>query len=162
MADDGRMPNRHRQPARITAARQAGPDHRVLSVAGGGQRTTRRTPCSDCPWRKDAVGKFPPEAFILAAPTGYDVPETLARWAAGNAPSTFACHQSGAARPATCSGFLLSESAAHNLALRMSPGPIREPDAAGLDLFADYHAMAVANGVPADHPAIAPCRRAGT
>jgi len=148
--------------ARIVGVRPAGPDHRVLSVVGGGKRTARRTPCPDCPWRKDAVGEFPPEAFIHAAPTGYDVPETIARWAAGDPPSTFACHQSGAARPATCAGFLLSESAAHNLALRMASGPIRTPDGAGLDLFLDYYAMAVANGVPADHPAIAPCRRAGS
>nr|WP_245598012.1 DUF6283 family protein [Ottowia thiooxydans] len=56
----------------------------------------RRQPCCNCPWRLDAVGEFPAEAFKQSAHTAYDL-SVLA----------FACHQSGSSRPAACAGFLL-------------------------------------------------------
>ena len=140
----------------ITNVRPAGPDHQVLTVEGGSNKG-RRTPCPDCPWRKDAVGVFPASAFIHSASTGYDVPELLM---SGNKPSTFGCHQSGSKKPQTCAGFLLSECADHSLALRLQPEPPGAVEANGLELFPDYYEMAVANGVPSDHPAIKPCVRA--
>lgn len=77
------------------------------------------------------------------------------------ATSTFACHEAGSAKPLTCAGFLLRNSL-HSLAVRMGliKGTIRldlvHDD--GVELFDDYRAMAVANGVAADDPVLAPCR----
>ncbi|TES61106.1 hypothetical protein E2P84_43835 [Burkholderia cepacia] len=132
----------------ITRTRSAGPEHQVVTVEGG-KGTYRREPCPKCPWRVDAVGEFPAEAFRHSAETAYDMAE-----------HTFACHDSGARKPAMCAGFLL-RGADHNLSVRMKR--IRGEDFGdvhdgGHDLHANYRAMAVANGVAPDDPVLAPCR----
>ena len=141
---------RSKTPARLTRARMAGEDHAVLTIEGG-SGAFRRQPCSDCPWRKDAVGEFPAEAFRHSAPTAYDLGS-----------STFGCHQSGQAKPATCAGFLL-RGAEHNMQVRIRERLYGEDYSGvtdgGHDLHDDYVAMAVANGVDPDDPVLAPCRR---
>lgn len=137
-----------RKRAHLIRKRMAGPDHAVLSVEGGGD-AYRREPCPGCPWRIDQTGQFPAEAFVLSASTAYDA-----------ALNTFACHESGSVKPATCAGFLL-RNAANNLGVRfrsMRGQDFRDVTDAGIPLHRDYRAMAVANGVPADHPALARCR----
>lgn len=132
----------------IHRTRPAGPEHQVLTLVGG-KGNYRRKPCSDCPWRRDAVGKFPAEAFKHSANTAYDMAE-----------AKFACHQSGSERPATCAGFLL-KGAEHNLAVRLArmSGTITDDvDCEGHELHENYRAMAVANGVDPNDPALAPCR----
>lgn len=135
--------------ARVTAVRPAGDDHQVVTVEGEGG-SYRRKPCSDCPWREDATGEFPAEAFRHSAETAYDMSSQM-----------FACHQSGAAKPATCAGFLL-RGAGHNLAVRMklARGEIRldEVSSGGVALHPSYRAMAIANGVDPDDPVLRPCR----
>lgn len=86
-----------RKRARELEVRPAGDDHQVVTVASDREQRRRpcAKPCSDCPWRTDAVGKFPAEAFVHSARTAYDMAET-----------TFGCHQSGAAQPRMCAGFL--------------------------------------------------------
>lgn len=141
-------PARRSRRARTVRVRQAGPDHQVRTTQGG-PPLYRREPCSDCPWRADAVGLFPPEAFRHSASTAYDT-----------AQATFACHQSGAEKPAICAGFLL-RGAEHNLAVRIRQctGDIgNDVQDGGHALHDDYRAMAIANGVPPDDPALAPCR----
>ena len=135
---------------RVTRTRPAGPDHQVVTVEGGNAGSFRRRPCSTCPWRVDAVGVFPAEAFRHSANTAYDM-----------APNTFACHQSGAERPALCAGFLL-RGAAHNMGARL--GVIRgevaldQVEAGSAALHPSYRAMAVANGVDPADPVLARCR----
>lgn len=132
----------------VIAVRPAGPDHQVVTLQGG-RGTYRRKPCSDCPWRVDATGIFPAEAFRHSASTAYDMSDR-----------TFACHQSGGAKPATCAGFLL-RGAAHNLAIRLKliKGEIvGDVVDGGLQLHDSYRAMAIANGVGADEDVLAPCR----
>jgi len=136
--------------ARITRVRPAGPDHQVVTVVGRKTISYRRTVCPTCPWRKDAVGQFPAEAFRHSANTAYDM-----------AKHTFACHASGTNKPATCAGFLLHGSE-HNLAVRLARirGEIQDDTSGGgHDLFTSYTAMAIANGVPADDPCLAACRK---
>lgn len=133
---------------KVVQVRRAGPDHQVVTV-NGGPGTYRRSPCSDCPWRLDAVGEFPAEAFKHSAPTAYDMSQ-----------QTFACHQSGKKRPAVCAGFLL-RGGDHNLAVRLGYLRGRFGDdvaAGGIELHANYRAMAVANGVDPKDPVLAPCR----
>jgi hypothetical protein len=136
----------------ITNARPAGADHEVVTLLtqdSTGKTFYRRTPCADCPWRVDAVGEFPAEAIKHSASTAYDMAE-----------NTFACHSSGAKRPATCAGFLL-RGAAHNLAVRLAyiQGHIQDDlDEDGHELFNSYREMAIANGVDPDDPALAKCR----
>lgn len=132
----------------LEAVNPAGPDHQVVTVVGA-RAGYRRRPCSDCPWRKDAIGVFPPEAFKLSAATAYDLSER-----------TFACHQSGILKPATCAGFLL-KGADHNLSVRL--GRIRgiykdDVSDGGSALHASYAAMAIANGVAPDDQVLGPCR----
>jgi hypothetical protein len=134
--------------ARVTGAQQAGPDHQVVAVRGGAARY-RREPCDGCPWRVDQTGGFPPEAFCHSANTAYDM-----------AQETFGCHESGIGKPAICAGFLL-RGAVHNLAVRLAlvRGAI-DPAAVGDGghaLHDSYRAMAVANGVLPDDPALARC-----
>jgi len=132
----------------VTRVRAAGADHQVVTVEGG-SGGYRRTPCSDCPWREDAVGIFPAEAFRHSAHTAYDL-----------STHAFACHQSGTAKPATCAGFLL-RGAEHNLAVRLkrADGRIRDDvDDAGHALHASYRAMAEANGVDPHDEILRPCR----
>lgn len=135
---------------RIDARRQAGPDHQVVTISGG-HRGYRRSPCGGCPWRVDQTGQFPAEAFRHSAGTAYDMSQHV-----------FACHESGVDGGHTCAGFLLRGSD-DNLAVRMGRrmGTYKDDVTdGGLRLHASYRAMAVANGVPADDPVLAPCRGA--
>jgi hypothetical protein len=134
--------------SRITQIRPAGDDHQVVTVEGG-KGTYRRKPCSDCPWRIDAAGEFPAEAFKHSAATAYDM-----------ASATFACHQSGKERPSICAGFLL-RGAGHNLVVRLGFMRGRFKDDVqdgGFALHENYKAMAVANGVDPDDPVLSACR----
>lgn len=134
--------------AKIIDTRPAGPDHQVVS-ASGGTVAYRKKPCSDCPWRKDAVGVFPAEAFRHSASTAYDMSQRK-----------FACHQSGIEKPATCAGFLL-RGAEHNLSVRLAKmdGDIADDvSEAGVELHEDYRAMAIANGVDPDDDSLKDCR----
>jgi hypothetical protein len=135
---------------RVTQTRPAGADHAVVTVEGGRRDVYRREPCPQCPWRKDAVGVFPAEAFRHSAPCCYDAAFT-----------TFACHDSGIGKPATCAGFLLKNSM-HNILVRMRESDglvdISQITAGGVELFDSYREMAIANGVDPDDPVIAPCR----
>lgn len=139
-----------RPKSTILNVRPAGNQHQVVSVTNGGAKRYRRTPCSDCPWRKDAVGVFPAEAFKHSAPTAYDMSQHL-----------FGCHQSGSDKPATCAGFLL-KGATHNLAVRMGyiTGDIADDVVVddNVELHENYRAMAIANGVDEDDPVLRPCR----
>lgn len=135
---------------RVTATRMAGRDYAVVTVEGGRGDQYRRVPCPTCPWRTDAVGVFPAEAFRHSAPVSYDMSRRI-----------FACHESGTKAPATCAGFLL-RNAHHNLVVRMKL--IRELidysqiHDGGFELFASYQDMAVGNGVDPTDPALALCR----
>ena len=136
---------------RITATRPAGPDHQVVTVQGGRRQDAyRRTPCQTCPWRLDAVGEFPAEAFRHSARTAHDM-----------STRTFACHASGTAKPAICAGFLL-RGAAHNMAVRLmllrGELDLSAVSDGGHALYADYRAMAEANEVRAGDPALRGCR----
>lgn len=142
---------RPRRPAEIVNVRPAGPEHQVLTVVG--RAGYRRRPCGTCPWRLDQVGVFPAEAFRHSARTAYD-----------GAEEAFGCHESGADAPQDCAGYLLV-GAAHNLTVRIK---IREGEIdpeqitdGGHPLHESYRAMAVANGVPPDDPALRACRSAG-
>lgn len=108
-------------------------------------------PCLECPWRCDVPpGQFPPERFIALAETAYD-----------RALVQFGCHLLD---DVGCAGFVL-RGAEHNLGARLAIcyGRLdpRAADDGGLLLYQDYRAMAVANGVPPDHPALKPCREGG-
>lgn len=134
---------------RIAAVRRAGPNHAVNTIVGGRPDVCRPEPCETCPWRIDAVGEFPAEAFRIAAPTAYDMARNM-----------FACHSSGSVKPATCAGFVLRTH--HNLALRfkvaegqIDPGRISD---GGHALHEDYRAMSIANGVDPTDPVLEDCR----
>jgi hypothetical protein len=137
----------------------------ATTLVEGGNDAYRRRPCSNCPWRKDAVGKFPAEAFRHSANTAYDMAQhTFAchqSTAYDMAQHTFACHQSGAERPAICAGFLL-RGAIHKLAMRLKvmKGKIdlRTVSDGGVELFDSYRAMAEANGIEPNDPILIPCR----
>lgn len=134
--------------ARITQVRPADENNQVVTVEGG-HGSYRRKPCAKCPWRVDAVGEFPAEAFRHSASTAYDM-----------AQNTFGCHEAGTKKPATCAGFLL-RGADHNLAVRLGfmsgrfKGDVND---GGHALHANYRAMAIANGVAPDDQTLAPCR----
>lgn len=140
-----------KRTSQIIKAAPADDNHQVVTVVTRGAETLahRKKPCKDCPWRKDAVGEFPPEAFRISAKTAYDM-----------SLETFACHSSGSKRPATCAGFLL-RGADHNLSVRLAyvTGRLTEDfDADGNELFDNYREMAIANGVAPDDPILASCR----
>lgn len=146
------MPKARVTKVRLVGANSRGEQHAVNRIEGGNAHAHRRAVCPTCPWRKDAVGEFPAAAFKVSAPTCYDM-----------AIETFACHGSGSKKPATCAGFLLSDSAQHNLTVRMKQrngkldlSKIRPTP--GVELFATYSEMAVANGVDQNDPVLAPCR----
>lgn len=133
---------------RITAIRPAGADHQVVTVEGG-QGTYRRKPCKRCPWRVDAVGEFPAEAFRHSANTANDM-----------STHEFACHDTGLKKPATCAGFLL-RGADHNLSVRLKrmQGRIKgDVVDGGHELHANYRAMAIANGVAPGDESLRLCR----
>lgn len=135
---------------RVTDIRPAGPNHQVVSVEGHRQGLYRRQPCAKCPWRVDAVGEFPAEAFRHSANTAYDMAKKM-----------FSCHESGVEKPATCAGFLLRNSE-NNLGARLmaARGDLDREQVhdGGHLLFESYRHMAVANGVAPDDPVLAPCR----
>jgi len=138
-----------RKRAVITNVRTVDANHQVVSVEGGGS-LHRREPCGGCPWRVDQTGAFPAGAFVASARTAYDGSE-----------HEFACHESGQEKPATCAGFLM-RGADHNWASRAFyiKGE-RDFDSitdGGHELHDSYRAMAEANGVDPDHPALARCR----
>lgn len=144
-----------RKPPRITGVFDADENHRVLTLAGdgSGRFAFRPHPCDQCPWRSDLpTGVFPASAFRHSVNTSYDM-----------ASSTFACHLQGKDKPATCAGFLL-RGAEHNFAVRMAIIRDRyDPRAVsdgGVPLYRSYRAMAIANGVAPDDPALAACRGA--
>lgn len=80
----------------ILEKKMADENHQVVSVSSGEDAQYMKKPCQTCPWRKDAVGVFPAEAFRISAHTSYDMSER-----------TFGCHATGVERPKTCAGFLL-------------------------------------------------------
>lgn len=141
-----------RRRARITSRRDCGDgQHRVVSLASKGPFIHRRQPCEHCPWRSDLPpGTFPAQAYRHSANTAADA-----------AFSTFACHMSGSRQPAVCAGFLL-RNAEHNLGVRLAVNTGRYDPAGvsdgGFPLYDSYRAMAIANGVAADDPALAQCR----
>lgn len=142
------MPN---SEPKITAIRPAGPDHQVITVEGNTSSSYRREPCADCPWCEDSTGIFPAEAFRHSACTAFDMSSHI-----------FSCHQSGAKKPAICAGFLL-KGAAHNLSVRLKLHKgelIEDVSDGGRKLHESYRAMAIANGVSEDDPALARCRDA--
>lgn len=139
---------------RITNTRPAGDEHQVVTVEGG-RGQYRREPCGaeestperpGCPWRVDATGSFPAEAFAHSANTAEDL--------SGH---TFGCHEAGATNPAICAGFLL-RGADHNMAVRLraSKGQIDLSQVidGGHELHAGYFTMAVENGLDPDDPAL--------
>jgi hypothetical protein len=130
--------------------RSAGSDHQVVTVVSQKPHGYRRKPCATCPWRLDAVGEFPAEAFKHSANTAEDM--------SGH---EFACHASGIEKPATCAGYLLRGSR-HNMATRLKAmsGRINfdEITDGGVELFDNYRDMAEANGVSPSDPALARCR----
>ena len=132
----------------VTQVRPAGRDHQVVTIEGG-KGSYRRQPCAKCPWRLDAVGEFPAEAFRHSANTAYDMSTHM-----------FGCHDSGAKKPATCAGFLLRGSD-HNLGARLArmTGRIRDDVSdGGHELFSNYREMAVANGVEPNDVVLGACR----
>ncbi|WP_326430302.1 DUF6283 family protein (plasmid) [Stutzerimonas frequens] len=137
----------------ILDVRSAGADHQVVTIKSDAESKAghlyRRKPCAKCPWRKDAVGEFPAEAFKHSASTAYDMSQRA-----------FGCHDSGTSKPATCAGFLL-RGADHNLRIRLAyvAGEIHDDlDDDGQELFDSYRDMAIANGVDPDDPVLKSCR----
>lgn len=149
----GNLQKKTKVKAKIVATHPAGcnerdEEHQVLTVHGGGG-LYRREPCPNCPWRKDAVGEFPAEAFRHSARTAYDMAQT-----------TFGCHDSGHAKPATCAGFLL-RGAEHNLSVRIQRvvhGRMLDVSDGGHELHDSYRDMAIANGVDSNDPSLKQCR----
>lgn len=134
------------QRTRVAGVGNDGYLYGVTSVTKSGN-TYRRKPCATCPWRVDApVGRFPAQAFRESASTAYDA-----------AFNTFACHESGTEKPATCAGFLLRNSA-NNIGVRLAHIDPRTITAGNVELYESYRAMAVANGVDPADPVLARCR----
>lgn len=131
--------------------RRSADDNNDVVTITGGDGGHCRVPCPECPWRCENAGSFPAEAFRLSASTAYDM-----------ADRTFACHMTGAERPATCAGALLSTGAEHNMMvrLRLMSGMFRWENVAagGADLWPDYRSLAEANGVDPADPILSPCR----
>lgn len=109
-----------------------------------------KKPCNECPWRIDVeTGVWTVEKFVELARTAYDMSDHI-----------FSCHKSSADRPTACAGFL-ERGAEHNKTVRLAYifDKLKKLDRSGsYDLYPDYRAMAIANGVPVDHPALIPCR----
>lgn len=136
-----------RKNKEIVDVREAGENHRVVTISGEHAGHCKK-PCPTCPWRKDAVGIFPAQAFRHSAPTAYDA-----------APTLFACHTSGVAQGKICAGFLL-RNALNNLAYRIgfAKGRFRNVSDGGHELFDSYREMAIANGVDPNDPVLTACR----
>lgn len=119
----------------------AGEDHQVVSVIAD-KNAYMKKPCLDCPWKKSSVGEFPAEAFRVSAHTSYD-----------RSMKKFSCHAAGIKNPKACAGFLLN-GARDNFSVRIGIFE-KEIDMnlvsdGGHELFENYTAMAVANGVGKD------------
>lgn len=140
---------RQARPLRVLETRPAGEQFQVVSMEGG-RHQYRRQPCGGCPWVAANLEEFPAEAFKHSARTAYDMADHV-----------FSCHESGTSNPSTCAGFLL-RGADHNLAVRLrSARGELDWDSVhddGRPLHESYRAMAIANGVDPDDPAIGPCR----
>jgi hypothetical protein len=110
----------------------------------------RKRPCGNCPWRLDApVGEFSPARYRKLAACAADMSSVL-----------FTCHKSTEAQPVVCAGFL-SVGADHNLAVRMALITFRlqqQDRSGGVALHPSFRAMAIAQGVPPDDPALTQCR----
>ena len=133
------------EKSKIVQVRPAGDEHQVVSLRSTDKRY-RRKPCEGCPWVVENTGDFPAEAFEHSAETSVDMSEHV-----------FACHESGSERSSTCAGFLLNGSA-NNMAIRLRTvrgeidwDSIQED---GRDLHPNYRAMAIANGVDPESPAL--------
>ena len=123
----------------------------TVETRGGASALHRRVPCAECPWRMDVpTGVFPPDAFRTSANTAYD-----------GAIKTFGCHMSKKTAPHTCAGFL-HRHAENNIGVRLSLNGERidldTVSDGGLPVYPSYREMAIANGVPADDPALAEVR----
>lgn len=133
---------------KVIGVTPAGDNHQVVTVdSTKGQY--RKKPCRNCPWRKDAVGEFPAEAFKVSAPTAYDMSDRI-----------FGCHSSTTEKPSTCAGFLL-RGAEHNLSVRLAKlrgTSYDDVSDGGHELFNSYREMAVANGVPENDVSLEKCR----
>lgn len=136
--------------AKVLSIHPCDANHRVVTVsrkADAPANTFRREVCAECPWRLDSPrGAFPAEAYRYSARTCTDM-----------AGSTFACHMSGAEKPATCAGFLLSSSAYHNMIVRfarMRGEMLPEHVKVTAPTYPTYRAMAIANGVSPRDPAL--------
>ena len=108
----------------------------------------RSRPCANCPWRLDvAPGEFPAERYRALAASAEDMSRVI-----------FTCHKS-AEIDVACAGFL-ARGADHNLSIRLAyMGRLERRDrSGGLALHADYRAMAIADGVAPDDPALRGCR----
>lgn len=113
-------------------------------------KTYQTRPCAECPWRRDvAPGQFQAERFRDLAETARDMSQVQ-----------FACHKSPEGAEFGCAGFVL-RGATHNLGARLAAwaGRLR-PDEVDCPypLHDSYRAMAIANGVDPDDPALAACR----
>lgn len=110
----------------------------------------RRRPCANCPWRLDVEpGEFPPDRYRALAACARDLSNV-----------TFTCHKTTEQRPMACAGFL-EAGATHHLSVRIAymSGQLEKLDrSGGYEFHPNFRAMAVANGVPADDPALADCR----
>lgn len=74
--------------------------------------------------------------------------------------TVFACHMSAEEKLMMCAGFL-ARGAGHNLTVRLAyaRGDLQFLDRAeGVELYSSYRAVAVANGLDADDPTLAPSR----
>jgi hypothetical protein len=146
-----------RKEREVINERPAGADHVVVTLVG--DDGYRREVCGTCPWRLDAVGEFPAEAFLLSAETGCDASGFDLH--GGGILNGFACHTSGeAGRPATtCAGYILRGDKAVGWRILHARGKF-DPDKVrdgGVPLFESYRAMAVANGVDPDDPRMVGC-----
>ena len=135
-----------RKKPKVLARRMAGEDHAVVTVQSD-SADYQRQPCKECPWRKANTGSFPPEAFKHSADTAMDMSS-----------HTFACHMKGVERTSVCAGFLLV-GADDNMSVRIARIEGRMLDVHGdiEELHASYKAMAIANGVDPDDPALKGC-----
>lgn len=144
------LPNRRqrRKTAKIVRTKIADKLHVVHTVEG----TTGYclSPCSECPWRISNTGSFPAEAFRISANTAED-----------QSFSQFGCHMAGVDKGMICAGFL-HKGADNNIGTRlaMMAGAYNPTHLRGhrIKLHASYRAMAIANGVTPDDPAITNCR----
>ncbi len=107
-----------------------------------------KTPCDECPWRKDMpVGRFPADNYRQLANTAQDL-----------ALHTFACHKSAEGQEAICAGYILKQSA-HNLAMRMARHSFEA--SSPYPLYENFRELAIANGVDSNDLALLECRDDG-